>query len=447
MAAIKRFFEKKKLDIKFKKAGGAHSLTEEKKPTVQASSSKALVRVAPAASAQRAGEAALERFTQPPKTSRPKTSSYSSQEAEVRRQIESEQNASAQMQAAAAALAGPKEVYNESAPVLQCQGVFFKCPMVGPEVLTKSEMEAKIHEFLLLQLAEVPDMASALMIHTLNKNKDKVRVCIETLCKYLDNLIANPSEEKFRKIRIGNKIFQERVEGMEGTEEFLQSIGFVRKVLPFQDAECDFYVMDEELANNKEKLKSAKELLQDAEPIVPELDRGLRVFYGIRNIRLGAYDLPPEFYNVSPEELKREQQIRTEAVEKLGMLRTKAMREADEKRELRRYRYTLLRVRFPDNIILQGTFRAQEKCSALFEFVREHLDRDWVPFHLAAPTGHKLAADDKTMAELGLAPAAVISFSWDADVLAEITAQIGSSQTPKYLKDEVLAQVEDISTA
>lgn len=70
MAAIKRFFEKKKLDIKFKKAGGAHSLTEEKKP-VQASSSKAPVRVAPAASAQRAGEAALERFTQPPKTSRP----------------------------------------------------------------------------------------------------------------------------------------------------------------------------------------------------------------------------------------------------------------------------------------------------------------------------------------------------------------------------------------
>jgi UBX domain-containing protein 6 len=339
------------------------------------------------------------------------------------------------------------QVYNESAPVLKCEGVFFKCPLVGQEVLNKSEMEAKIHEFLLLQLAEVPDMASALMIHTLNKNKDNVRVCIETLCKYLDNLITNPMEEKFRKIRIGNKIFKERVDDLQGTEEFLQSIGFVHKVLPFQATECDYYVMDEEIAKDHEKLKSAKEILQDAEPIVPELDRGLRCFYAARSFHLGMYDLPQEFYNVNPEELKREQQIRTEAVEKLGMLRTKAMREADERKELRRYRYTLLRVRFPDNVILQGTFRAQEKCIVLFDFVRENLENDWIPFQLAAPTGHKLSADDKSMAELGLAPAAVISFSWDADVLAEISAQKGSCQTPKYLKDEVLALVEHVSTA
>lgn len=49
-------------------------------------------------------------------------------------------------------------------------------------------------------------------------------------------------------------------------------------------------------------------------------------------------ELPSEFYAISKDELRREQQARQEAVEKLGMLRTKAMRERDELRELRRYR-------------------------------------------------------------------------------------------------------------
>lgn len=36
------------------------------------------------------------------------------------------------------------------------------------------------------------------------------------------------------------------------------------------------------------------------------------------------------------------------------MLRTRAMREKEEQREMRKYNYTLVRVRFPDGYILQG---------------------------------------------------------------------------------------------
>ncbi len=160
-------------------------------------------------------------------------------------------------------------------------------------------MEDLIHEFLLSQLPEEPEMTSALMIYTLNKDREKAKVgrplssehhsclchgvpqqsidldlslpvvccvnilafsstkfcplalitllikfggligneqvdallrvedvclggrCSETvccclqvgmdiLCKYLDNLINNPGEEKFRKIRLANKAFQVR---------------------------------------------------------------------------------------------------------------------------------------------------------------------------------------------------------------------------------------------
>jgi UBX domain-containing protein 6 len=35
------------------------------------------------------------------------------------------------------------------------------------------------------------------------------------------------------------------------------------------------------------------------------------------------------------------------------MLRTKAMREKEEQREKRRYRFAIIRVRFPDGLVLQ----------------------------------------------------------------------------------------------
>jgi len=41
-------------------------------------------------------------------------------------------------------------------------------------------------------------------------------------------------------------------------------------------------------------------------------------------------------------------------VEKSAMLRTRAMREKQEQRERRKYNYTLLRVRLPDGVLLQG---------------------------------------------------------------------------------------------
>ena len=52
--------------------------------------------------------------------------------------------------------------------------------------------------------------------------------------RYIDNVCNNPGEEKYQKIRIGNKAFQDRVVSLEGTEEYLQAVGFQRKTLPHQ---------------------------------------------------------------------------------------------------------------------------------------------------------------------------------------------------------------------
>lgn len=40
-------------------------------------------------------------------------------------------------------------------------------------------------------------------------------------------------------------------------------------------------------------------------------------------------------------------------MEKQMQLRTKAMREKDEMREMKKYRFALIRIRFPDGVYLQ----------------------------------------------------------------------------------------------
>jgi len=59
---------------------------------------------------------------------------------------------------------------------------------------------------------------------------------------------------------------------------------------------------------------------------------------------------------------------RSEAVEKELQLRTKKMREKDEmKMTIRHYRFVLLRIKFPDGIILQGVWTVNVRLTVLFK--------------------------------------------------------------------------------
>ena len=50
------------------------------------------------------------------------------------------------------------------------------------------------------------------------------------------------------------------------------------------------------------------------------------------------FSLPPDFFSLSIDEIRKEQQLKSEALEREGMLRTKAMREREHEREKRKYR-------------------------------------------------------------------------------------------------------------
>ena len=322
--------------------------------------------------------------------------------------------------------------------------VLFKCPDIGPAVLPKQEMNDYIREFLFNQLAEQPGMASALMIQTLNKNRESVKLCNDILIKYIDNLLNNPNEEKFRRIRVNNRAFKDKVSPIDGSEEFLQSCGFERKALPFEDHPNEiFLVISEESALDSEHLEQMKSFLLSAEPIRPQLDRALHVYHPSRTVP--NFVVPEEFYNLTPAELKKEQQMRTDTVEKLEILRTKAMRERDEQRELRRYRYTLIRIRFPDGVLLEGTFKATEKLPALLQFVRETLLHDWLPYLLVTSIGQKLEEEESTFAELGLVPSAIVNFTLDEDIAADLSAQHNNfNRNGPFLKPEIQCLMQEL---
>jgi len=62
-----------------------------------------------------------------------------------------------------------------------------------------------------------------------NKEDDaKVKRAFQTLLTYIGNVAKSPGEEKFRKIRLSNPSFQERVGRLNGGIQFLELCGFVK---------------------------------------------------------------------------------------------------------------------------------------------------------------------------------------------------------------------------
>ncbi|XP_039138191.1 vicilin-like seed storage protein At2g18540 [Dioscorea cayenensis subsp. rotundata] len=62
-----------------------------------------------------------------------------------------------------------------------------------------------------------------------HKDEDaKVKRAFQTLLTYVGNVARNPDEEKFRKIRLNNPSFQDRVGRLQGGVEFLEICGFAK---------------------------------------------------------------------------------------------------------------------------------------------------------------------------------------------------------------------------
>jgi UBX domain. len=92
--------------------------------------------------------------------------------------------------------------------------------------------------------------------------------------------------------------------------------------------------------------------------------------------------------------------------------------------------------------LFQGTFSVYEKLEAVNKFLRENLLNEDLPFILTTPVGHQLSDEDgdKTLTDLRLVPAAILTFSWDFSIAEEGFQE----QQPVYLKPEILMLMQSL---
>ncbi|KAK4883731.1 hypothetical protein RN001_000002 [Aquatica leii] len=414
---IKKFFERKKSDAKFKLAGRGHKLNESSS-NVEGPSKRQHAkahRSEPSDATRQAAEAALARLNSQKKDTAFNTSLAAIQ-AQVRRELEAEKKLEKQS-SSLERKSEERDTDVEVSPNLAVQGVYYRCTLVSDEVLTKEEWKIKIKQFLYEQLEEERGLTACLMIHSCNYNKTKVSECVEVLCKYLDNILSNPDEVKFHKIRCSNVAFNEKQKNLEnnGVSE-------------------DFWVFDVKNITDIQTLEFLKDAVRSEDRIDIELDRNVQVLSPAQAAK--RVDLPQDFFTMTSEELKKEQQQRHSRLNFYYIYHFISMREKDEWREMKKYKYALIRVRFPDGLYLQGTFSVYEKFGAVLEFIQENLEHQ-IPFVVTSPTGHKFEEGDQesTLFALKLVPATILIFEWDPSIGEDI------HNINSYLKPEIMMLV------
>lgn len=144
-------------------------------------------------------------------------------------------------------------------------------------------------------------------------------------------------------------------------------------------------------------------------------------------------DLPDDFFELTVEDarvLLRDIKRRRAELED-APITTSAMRELEASKQvlnnLSRYKKSVIRIYFPDQLVLQGTFAPHETVGSVAQFVRGFLCDPELHFYLFTAPPKQVLSDDLHIVEAGLIPSAVIHFG------SEKPAGDGS-----YLKPDIM---------
>ncbi|KAK4472803.1 hypothetical protein MN116_004021 [Schistosoma mekongi] len=269
----------------------------------------------------------------------------------------------------------------------------------------------------------------------------------QNIIRILQNLISTPENPVYRRLRASNKLINDLL-SVDGLESFLTICNFKKTMLPItrpseqtegaeqlsQKNSEDiiekevFYQISEEDASNREHLENLLNLFVTADPILPELYRDTKVYRATgRTLTCIPRDhLPDEFFCQTKEEFRKYVGQQHQIIEESGMLLTKAMRERLRTQNIKSFRYAVIRIRFPDNLLLQGTFYSMDKLLTVRQWISECLAEPY-SFRLyappsiqtatlvnAPPTVHvELTDDHVTLNEMGLAPSSLLNVIFD----------------------------------
>lgn len=127
--------------------------------------------------------------------------------------------------------------------------------------------------------------------------------------------------------------------------------------------------------------------------------------------------------------------------EKNMKFRNKRQEELDRLQKQQVYTTSLIRIRFPDDYVLQGTFGALERTEQVFKFVKENLFKEGEEvreFYLYETPPKKLVTElQKSLKQMRMVPSGMLYFGWvDLD---QTKSTDGPFLDMKKLKDNIIA--------
>ncbi|CAL2039067.1 unnamed protein product [Caenorhabditis brenneri] len=295
----------------------------------------------------------------------------------------------------------PKELDHSSA----ISSILFTSELLGDDHARPREvLQEGIKKYLNDQIRDAVDeddkaIAAILMIHNLNKTQVR-EAAVDIIGKICSNILENPDVPKFKSIRLGNNAYQNKIAPAIGGRAFLEAIGFVEQENNGDPALVFTRKTDEHLVE-------ALGALKEGQPKAPKLT--------------------PDFFNLTTAELKAEQEPQ---VERMLTLRTKEMREKDELNATKKYKYTLIRVRLPGNILIQGVFGCSKPFSNVPLFVASSLSSALVAseFSLRDAAGQFVEDENTSLVQLGHVSAALLHM-----VFTEPIEGVGDVVADEYL--------------
>jgi UBX domain-containing protein 6 len=266
---------------------------------------------------------------------------------------------------------------------------------------------------------------------------------VALMARVLRNVVSEPTNVKFRRLRLSNAKVQATVMDVPGALELLQAAGFC---MLFEDAPDDaegasegWLVLPEADPHAFTCARAGLALLEPfvtptppaataaaaASPVVQfgPSNRQTRTFAPADRCAAAFFNPSDAFFRHTADEVRAAAAAAKVKLEESRQLTTRAYKEAQAAERRGKPTSATIRVRLPDGIILQGSFAATETVTAVCE---------WVWEQLAAPDAFELfeagaqhpvadlhpACSDgapprpRTVADAGLAPSSLLNLKW-----------------------------------
>ncbi|XP_047993433.1 tether containing UBX domain for GLUT4 [Leguminivora glycinivorella] len=143
-------------------------------------------------------------------------------------------------------------------------------------------------------------------------------------------------------------------------------------------------------------------------------------------------DLPDDFYELSVEEVRRlfrdlqQNRLQLENTPLLTSTKKEEMEKQSSEQRLAQYKSAVVRIQFPDHVILQGIFSPDNTIGDIYNFIKDYLETPDKPFTTFVTPLKETLDPNMTLLEAKFVPCVHMHFKW-----------LQEEANPKYLKKEL----------